>query len=68
MFRPDSKLLTNFRSGKGRQPLIVAKARETEEIDSEYRARWNKLEENGAQICIIPEKDGKLIVQDRDIF
>lgn len=58
-FRTDSKLLVNYRFQKGRQPLIITKARENYDDDPEYLARRSQLEASGAKICDITEKDGE---------
>ena len=55
---PESKLMLNYRSGTGRQPLIFTKIRSSDDIDPEYNNRQKLLERNGAKIYYIESNDG----------
>lgn len=57
-FRLDSKLLDNYKAGKGRQPTIFTAA-ERCNGDEQFEGRRKHLEDEGANIIPIASHDGK---------
>ena len=58
-FRLDSKLMNNYKMGKGRQPTIFTSA-DLLEHDNQFEERRKMLEDGGVKVVPIPSTDGKL--------
>ena len=52
-FSMDSKLMKNYKLHSGRQPVIITRARQTEE-NLEWEAKRSQLETEGLKVITIP--------------